>query len=121
MTEKKELRQSTFVDEVALRAVVRLWMFTPCLRVQTIAGERQDLYLKLVAHAAQLSYDEARQRWLLHDDGIVEARRRVKRMIFNRLMRATASILQVHDHVVVVETPTVESGDGPQELANRAR
>ncbi len=111
----------TFVDDVALRAAVRAWMYTPISRLHTIAGERQDLYLKLVAQAVQLPYEEVVNRWSDHDQGILHARRKVKRIIFRKLMSDPASLLRIQDQVIVVEDPAVESADAPQELAHRDR
>lgn len=99
------------VDEPALRAAIRVWMYTPILKVHTIAGKRQDLYLKIVAHAAQLPYEKVVELWHAHDSGIVDARRKTKRLIFAKLLVDPPSILPIHDAVVVHENSPVVLGD----------
>ena len=108
------------VDETALRTAIRVWMYTPIIRLHTVAGERQDLYLKLVAHAAQLPYEKVVELWHAQDSGVVDARSKVKSLIFKRLFTDPTSILQIHDETVVHETP-VESGDAAEAQAHEDR
>lgn len=108
------------VDEIALRASIRMWMYTPAIQPHTVAGERQDLYLKIVAYAAQLPYEKVVELWHAQDSGIVGARRKVKGLIFKRLFTYPASILQIHDETVVHEDP-VESGNAPKEQGDADR
>lgn len=110
MTEKQKAT-CTEVDELGLRAAIRVWMYTPIMRLHTIAGERQDLYLKIVAHAAQLPYEKVVELWHARDSSIVDARRKAKSLIFAKLLRDPPSILPIHDAVVVHETSPVELGD----------
>lgn len=95
----------TIVDDVALRSAVRLWMATPLL--QPLKG--QDLYLKIIAHSVQLPYDEVAENYSKGDTGVQAARRKVKRIIFAYLCTVPASVLRIHDEVVVHADPTVES------------
>jgi hypothetical protein len=112
---------SVEVDEAALRAAIRVWIYTPIIRLHTVAGERQDLYLKLVAHAAQLPYEKVVELWHARNRGIVDARRQLKRMIFAKLMNDPPSILRVHDEVVVHEASPVESEDVAEEQGHEDR
>ena len=122
MTKKAdEVPDSTIVDDVALRAAIRVWMYTSIVKLHTIAGERQDLYLKLISMAVLLPYEKVVERFRAGDPGLVEARRKTKRIIFGKLMHDPSSILVIHDHVLVHENHTVESPDEPQELESRAR
>lgn len=107
-----------YVDETALRAAIRAWMYTPIIQLHTLVGERQDLYLKLVAHAAQVPYEKVADLWHARDSSVVDARRKVKRLIFAKLLVDPPSILPIHDAVIVHENSPVESGD--DELENRA-
>lgn len=99
----------TIVDDVTLRSAIRVWMYTPVPALHMIRGPGQDLYLMLVAHAVGLPYGEVMARYGKNDPGIQAARRKTKRIIFQKLMNDPASILQVHDEVVVHEPAAVES------------
>lgn len=110
----------TAVDPAALRGAIRMWLRTKIFELHKLAGETEDLYLKLVSIATELTYEEVFTRYKNGDEGINAARRLVKRDIFARLLVAPTSILTIHDEVVVVRNPTVESVHGAQKLEDLA-
>lgn len=111
--ESEEEVTSTNVDVIHLRTAIRIWANTAASQLPPVAANGLDLYLQLVASAARLSYEETARRFRDGDKGIVEARRSVKRQVFERLLNYPPSILQVHDeHVIVAQEPlAVESKD----------
>lgn len=110
----------TLVDSAALHAAIRVWMHTSIIRVYTVDGEKQDLYLKIIAMAILRPYDETVQRYQNGDEGLISARRKCKRIVFNHLALNPTSLLHFHDEVVVQADAAVESGHASQELEDHA-
>ena len=108
---------TTIVDDLALRAAIRLWLHTPILPWT----KGQDLYLAIIAHATQLPYEEVLENYTNGDTGLQAARRKTKRTIFNRLLTDPTSILLCHDAILVHVVPGIESGHGPQAAENHPR
>lgn len=115
--EKLEASLVTIVDDVALRASIRLWLHTTMLR----PTKDQDLYLFIIAHATQLPYEEVLENYNKGDTGIQTARRKTKRIIFARLCTDPASTLALYEHDAANEPPAIESGYGPQATENHPR
>lgn len=88
---------STYVPKAELAEALHVWIHTPIIRLHKYAGDGVDLYLRIVSHASGLTYEEVKNRWKSHDDGIIEARRWVKNTLFYRLNADPASILRPHD------------------------
>lgn len=120
MTNTTSADYCTIVDDLALRQAIRVWLFTPIIQLHTVAGEKQDLYLKLIAMAINQPYEATVQRHLDGDQGLQAARRKCKRIIFRRLVLDPTCVLQIHDESIVRELATVESDDAHQELENHA-
>lgn len=111
----RERTQSTTIAESALDNVVKLWTMTACPSLG------KDLYLALVSAASCIPYNKCVALFKEHDDGIIQARRYVKRKIFGKLINDPSSVLRIHDEVIVREGAPVESADVQQELAHRGR
>ncbi len=111
--EVEEETTRTIITPNGLHNATHTWLTTAIDKLPDVATEGQDLYLRLVANAARLPYEEVLRRYQALDPGIVEARRTVKRHIFNRLLAYPSSVLSVHDeHVIEVQEPAaVESRD----------
>lgn len=84
---------STFVDVNALYRAINTWRGWQTNKLTDLVSDTQDLYLKLVAIATELPYDEVLVRFGRGDRGILDARRAVKRSIWGRMLRDPASIL----------------------------
>jgi len=106
----------TIVDIAALRAAIHVWLHTSIIHIHTVGGVKQDLYLKIIAMAILRPYDETFERYQSGDQGLLDARRKCKRIIFNQLALDPTAVLYFHDEVIVQEGAAVESGHASQEL-----
>ena len=113
-------RPHTRVSEARLLAGVLRWANTPINALSKFIADGQDLYLRIVAEAAELEYDVVRSSFKT-DAGIKEARRFVKSKIFTILTLAPCSILQVHDEVIVQAPAAVESADAHEKLEDHSK
>lgn len=111
---------NTRLDAAVLHKHCMTWLKkTRISRLVNEVGPGVDFYLKIVSEAAQLTYDETRERFRNGDPGLTEARIWVKNFMWALLYINPTSILDVHDATIVLDAGAVESPDASEELANR--